>query len=116
MGKHSFEHFQDWLEEHGLSKKVAGDYVSRCRRVEKVLELSLLNSVKSEDRFVALLLQLNQFALVNTTSKSGFYTLKKTLKKSVSMYAEFVVGTKAKCYPRLYGSRVVKASMHIDDV
>lgn len=41
------ENFKNWLVKNGMGNKSANDVLSRCRRVEKVLELPLNANVKS---------------------------------------------------------------------
>lgn len=45
-----------WLQEKfKLSKKATGDVYSRCRRVERVLGISIYDETSSESRFVELM-------------------------------------------------------------
>jgi len=81
------KHFHEWLMTQGLSKKAAGDNVSRCCRVEKDLNVNLSDAVSDEKSYLELFEKIHVYSINKSNSVPACYTLAGTLKYSVRKFA-----------------------------
>lgn len=114
-GTWSYTGFREWLIKNGLSEKVAGDYVSRCKRIERDLLLKLSEFAQPEEKYHVLMFQIRSYAIATANNKSSAETLTATLRKSARMFFEYLVGASVKRYARCYGNSVVKSHKSEDD-
>jgi hypothetical protein len=77
----------------GLSKRVAGDYISRCKRVEAFLNLDLAKETKSAQRFRSLMLGIQEYSNRVFIDRSRAYSLCGDLRRAVRVFALFKWGS-----------------------
>lgn len=97
------EHFREWLVDSGMTSKLAIDCISRCRRVEKVLNIDLKVAVSNNDDFQQLIADIKTYV---TSQKQSFssrevrYATSNMLRAASRKYAEFKYPSKSKDYPK----------------
>ena len=85
------ESFRAWLiEQQGFSRKVAADALSRCRRVEKVLDASLDATVLTGPALDAAITRLWHVDLLGDTQSDWRSKGGANLIRALRLYAEFV--------------------------
>lgn len=94
--------FREWLLQSGLSKKVAGDTISRCNRIEQQLNLSLPDFVQTKEGYLKLIELITDYALTASTSPKSARELKGSLLRSARLFAEFLIGDEAAELPNGY--------------
>lgn len=97
------EKFKTYLEESGLSKKSANDCISRCRRVEKILNINLVNETSSESSYISLMKKIRIYAENVADNVEKRYAITGTLRNSVRHFAGYRWTLRAKDYPKHYG-------------
>lgn len=95
--------FSLWLIAKGVSPRVASNYVSRCRRVEDKLNISLSAETISEKRFVVLMTRIQQYSSDVASTKESAYALTATLRLAARKFAQYWAGKKAHNYPNSHG-------------
>lgn len=83
------ENFKKWLVENGMGNKSANDVLSRCRRVEKVLEVSLNTSVKStkDAEKMAAIIREKQSKFFGAKTKTVYAVA--VIVRAVKLYGEY---------------------------
>lgn len=83
--------FREWLgREKCLADKPAGDVISRCRRIERDMEVSLARACRSDRSFVQLLHDLK--TRVEEYSSGPSRNVYGPLRRAARLYSEFLVG------------------------
>jgi hypothetical protein len=95
--------FCRWLASAGMSARVAGDYASRCRRVETALNISLRDATATEARFVQLMTDIQSYAVGVSASIDSARTMTGTLRSAVRRLAVHLHGKKVQGYRRCHG-------------
>ena len=84
------DQFKQWLiVEKKQSKKVAGDIVSRCKRIERELGFGLLESFSSNDAYIDLMRAIRDKFRRPSEQPSAAYSRTSTLRHSVRKLLEF---------------------------
>jgi len=97
------DNFVSWLiQERSVSKRVAGDYFSRCKRVESELNLDLSIDLSTASTYVETMLLIGKYANSLPNSKIATYSIKSGLRGAVKKYAEFKFPTKSLMYPAFH--------------
>lgn len=91
--------FRRWLLDSGIASRVAGDYICRCRRIERELNVSLVRAVQSERPYVELMQKIRDYATSSAESASSTYSLAATLRRAARKFAEFLKGDLSHDYP-----------------
>ncbi len=100
------ETFRSWLvDSRGVSKRVAGDIISRCRRIQKVTGVDLSEAVVRKSSFDLLMDNLDEFILETTENIQRRQTLAGSLRYATRLYAKFLAGTKPSKYLDTYQYR-----------
>ena len=99
------EDFREWLVSTGLTKRVAGDYLSRCRRIQRVFNVDLYEAVSKETDYIDLLIRIWRYAESNTNSQKAKHALNRSLRAACKKYAEFKFPKKSKKYRPLHFGR-----------
>ena len=95
--------FVSWLmQERSISERVAGDYFSRCKRVESELNLDLSKDLSTASTYVETMLLIRKYAHSLPNSKVATYSLTGGLRGAVKKYAEFKFPTKSLMYPAFH--------------
>lgn len=97
---HDFCH---WLVANGVSSRVAGNYASRCRRVEYNLNVCLCKETATEERFTDLMVGIQKYAYSSSKSKESAYALTGSLRLAARKFAQYWAGKKALEYPSSHG-------------
>lgn len=88
--------FRSWLiSEKKLSTKVAGDIVSRCKRVERRLEVQLLAEFESNESFSALMRAIGDSCKLDCQTSDQAYNRAYALRHGVRKLLEFHCPDKA---------------------
>jgi len=98
--------FREFLVAHGIAERTAGDYVSRCRRIERELKVSLDSETRTISSFVRLIKRIR--FLYRPAESEGFAagSVASQLTGAVRRYAEFRWGKRVtNRYPLAYGGR-----------
>jgi len=93
--------FREWLEAEGIAEKVASDYLSRCKRVEAGLGVSLAAATSTEEAFVQLMIDIHGYAKKGDTV--AWSRANASLRAAVRKFAQFAHGKRVERYPRNYG-------------
>ncbi|KJG15289.1 hypothetical protein [Photobacterium angustum] len=95
--------FKAWLmDEKGLSKKVASDIVSRCKRLDSDILESIDDSINSIDNYLLALSIIKKYAMQNSVSIKGQYALSSSLRSAMRKYCEFRKPSEINRYPNGY--------------
>lgn len=106
MFQNNQEEFRQWLiKEKGLSDRVAGDTISRCRRLNKEVIGSIDRSVSSTESYLSALREIGAYSIKNKEKYSSQYTLGSSLRVALKKYCEFINPTTHKNYPNIYSIR-----------
>lgn len=97
--KNKEQFFQYLTVEKELTNRVASNYISRCLRVERELNVCLVDSTKTVDNFVRLMERIYSYAQQRNISPESRYSLAGTLRSSVRRFAEFKWGPRVDSYP-----------------
>ena len=92
------EKFHNHLRNKGLSFHVCKDHLSRCRRIERVLSVSLIEETSSEVKFHSLILKLHNYASKEYKKKININSMVSTLMVSARKFSLFQHGSKALMY------------------
>lgn len=94
------ELFRKWLiEDKGFSTKVAGDVISRCRRLDKQVLSSLDEAVLSPQSYLVALKDINTYAIDMNQEKKKETLLINTLRVAMKKYCEYINPESYECYP-----------------
>lgn len=96
------EKFRKWLLNKNISKRVCSDYVSRCKRVQKGLNIDLYSAFSNKDDIIDIMLKIKIFADKHTPNKKSAYSLRGSLCLAVRYYIEFLYGDIFKDYLKIY--------------
>ena len=99
--------FRNWLlNEKGMTHRVISDYVSRCKRVQNIFEITLNSSIKTEKRYISIMEDINSSHFLKNLKNANFKSVAATLRLAVRTYAIFLLGEKAIKYPKCYSIRI----------
>ncbi len=97
--------FEEWLQaDQGLSKKVAQDCYSRCKRVEENIDPNLMKNISSEEGFKKVMEDIQVFSVNSCNVKSKAYSMSATLRLAVRKLANYYYPKESKNYPTLRGN------------
>ncbi len=97
--KKSFVEFL--VKKKRISEKVASNHVSRCVRIEKLLDLNLAKAVKDKASFTKLMLMVLELSRQLYDSPTSQYAFAGTHRSAVRYFAEFLLGAQiVETYPR----------------
>lgn len=91
--------FVDWLKTQGLSSRAASDYASRCKRVERIFQISLNKELINVDKFTSLMVDIQKYAKETANTRNAAYNISGTLRLAVRKFALYLLGNKALSYP-----------------
>lgn len=91
--------FVNWLVVNGISKRVAGNYASRCKRVEYNLGVDLCVEIVTEQRFIELMISIKRYSASVSKNKLSEYNLSGSLRLAVRKFAQYKIGNEALEYP-----------------
>lgn len=103
----NFSEFRAFLTSRGLGERTIQDYVSRCRRIEKELAVSIDIETSSEDRYLSLAKRIKTVYRIerSATVFSGYAAAQ--LNSALRRYAEFRWGHRlVSKYPYLYSRHI----------
>lgn len=84
------EDFRTWLiNRKGLSKKVAGDVICRCKRLDNEVLDSLEFSISSVDNYLLAMGKINQYSSDKKIEPKARYALSCCLRSAMRKYCEF---------------------------
>lgn len=92
------------IETFGYSKKVAKDYASRCKRIERDVRVDLSLAVSNAARYEKLLGQIQVYAITVRKEKKSAYSLTAMLRAAAKKYALYLYPKKATSYPSAHGT------------
>lgn len=93
--------FNEWLIlEKGLSKRVSGDIISRCKRIEKYISPDLHDAVSTEDNFQELIGNIVSYSRSMLVDAHKASNLKKSLVHAAKHYALFSFNENAQKYAK----------------
>lgn len=98
--------FREFLIARGVAERTAGDYVSRCNRIERELKVSLDSETRTVENFVTLIKRIR--FRYRPAERAGFAagSVASQLTSAVRRYAEFRWGKRVtNRYPLAYGGR-----------
>jgi hypothetical protein len=98
--------FREWLtQSYGVSLTVAGDVISRCRRVERLTALELQQAVRRKKSFDALIEALDDSirAISNISRKRA--RLAASHRYAVRLYARFLANSRTQEHSTPYRYR-----------
>lgn len=96
--------FDHWLQQTaGYSKKASRDCISRCKRIETDLLVTLSKAVSSQEKFDILMNDIQIYAKEKSTTKKAAYTLAGTLRAAARKYAHYKYPEKSDKYAAAYG-------------
>jgi hypothetical protein len=104
---HRKEEFRTWLEKHrGLSRRVAGDVISRCGRAERMTGTELSKAVRQRAAYLRLMEELDKAIVKAVQEPRGRHRVAATLRYSLRLYAQFLAGGRKPQYsePRQFRS------------
>ncbi len=85
------EDFKKWLvDEKGLSIKVAGNVLCRCKRLNnEILQCSIDQAVSTPQHYLQALIEVGQYAVANSSSNSSRYAMTGSLRCALKKYCEY---------------------------
>jgi hypothetical protein len=86
---------------HDISDRVARNYLSRCRRLEAVLNIDLVNETSSVEAYLNLVEKIASYAENHFHTSSEVTVFNGTLRLAAKKFALFAHGSKVKL-PRIY--------------
>lgn len=90
MFKDHKEDFRKWLvEDKNLSKTVAGNIVSRCKRLNNIVLESIDFSVSTPEVYLESLQEIREYAKYEKENKKTRYALNATLSAAMKKYCEY---------------------------
>ena len=84
--------FSEFLRKKNLSRRVISDILSRCRRIEKELSISLVQSTDTLEKCILVMEQINTYSVKNSKTPQQLYTMGGTLRLSFRLFVEFQWG------------------------
>ena len=91
--------FKLWLKKNfNLSERASSNYVSRCRRVERELNISLKDYLHNKNSYMELMETIKKHSKEKTKTSSSQYALTATLRGAVKKYALFCFPKNAEIY------------------
>ena len=103
MFKDNKEDFRKWLiEDKKLSSTVAGNVVSRCKRLDSIVLESIDLSVSTPEVYLKSLQEIREYAKSEKENKKTRYTLNATLNAAMKKYCEYMNPQTFKNYPDAY--------------
>ncbi|MCD9472917.1 hypothetical protein [Photobacterium phosphoreum] len=84
------EDFREWLiEQKGISRRVAGNIISRCKRLDEEVLGSIDLSVSSVDNYLSALSMIKSYSLANKSKDSAKYAMSASLRAAIRKYCEY---------------------------
>lgn len=85
------EKFILWLKKQGLGDESSRDVISRCRRVEKFLEITLSQELKSEGKYTRIIekLKKNPRGYLKPNVKTLYAV--PVICRAVTLYHQFII-------------------------
>jgi hypothetical protein len=87
------EFLQYLILDCGLSNRSAGNYVSRCCRVERILNIDLIEYTNNSKKYLELLKKINTYVYEISKIPRQRYALGATMRLAVKKFAEFNEGS-----------------------
>lgn len=90
------EGFKLWMKDKGVNKRVAADHISRCKRVQRELNLSIKDSASTVHGYIEMMKDI-----ARVPSKSNNKTSAKgTIRYSVRVYSLFLYPEISEDFPK----------------
>lgn len=86
---------------HNISDRVARNYISRCRRLESILNIDLVSATSSAEAYINLVEKIASYAENHFHTASEVMIFNGTLRLAAKKFALFIHGSKVKL-PRAY--------------
>ena len=103
MFKENKEEFRKWLiEDRKLSRRAAGDILSRCKRLDNTVLDSLQISVSSPESYLIALKEIRDYAVIDKQAIKSQYALTATLRAAMKKYCEYMNPQTFEQYPDAY--------------
>lgn len=84
------EDFREWLiVKKRISKRTAGDTISRCKRLDEEVLDSIDLAVSSVDNYLLAMSKIKHYARENRVEKSAKYAMKGSLMSAMRKYCEY---------------------------
>ncbi|MEZ8918554.1 hypothetical protein AB4622_07500 [Vibrio splendidus] len=84
------EDFREWLiVKKGVSKRVAGDTISRCKRLDEEILDSIDLAVSSVDNYLLAMSKIKHYARENGTENGAKYAMTGCLRSAMRKYCEY---------------------------
>lgn len=111
MFEENKEDFRKWLiEDKKLSSRVAGDVLSRCKRLNKTILEDIDLSISSPESYLASLKEIKDYSKRGKQSAKTQYALDATLIAAMKKYCEYKNPHTFQNYPNGYSIRGYKRS------
>lgn len=99
------EDFRKWLiEDKKLSSRVAGDILSRCKRLNKAVLESIDLSISSPESYLTSLKEIKDYSTHGNKSVKAQYALNATLIAAMKKYCEYRNPHTFQDYPNGYST------------
>lgn len=103
MFEENKEGFRKWLiKDKKLSTRVAGDVLSRCKRLNNAVLESIDLSVSTPEVYLESLHEIKEYTKREKESQKARYNLNATLNAAMKKYCEYMNPQTFKNYPNVY--------------
>lgn len=103
MFEENKEEFRKWLiEDKKLSKRVAGDVLSRCKRLNNAVLDSIDLSVSTPEVYLQSLQEIREYTKREKQNQKTRYNLNATFSAAMKKYCEYINPQTFKSYPDAY--------------
>lgn len=93
--------FKYLVTRQNISDRVARNYISRCRRIEAILDVDLVQETVSTDSYLRLIEGISRYAEKHFNTPSEIMVFSGTLRLAIKKFAMFAHGSKVR-FPRVY--------------
>ena len=93
--------FKFLVGRHQISDRVARDYLSRCKRIEAILDIDLIRETRSTESYLVLIEKIASYAEKHFNTPSEVMIFTGTQRLAVKKFAMYAHGSKVK-FPRGY--------------
>lgn len=94
------EDFREWLiVKKGVSKRVAGDTISRCKRLDEEVLDSIDLAVSSVDNYLLAMAEIKNYARANGAKNGAKYAMRGCLRSAMRKYCEYRNPEKISYFP-----------------
>lgn len=97
----SDEFYKFLVIKQNISKRVAGNYISRCRRIEMLFDVDLARLTKSPEAYLNLVEKIAVYGEQHYQTRGEVMIFTGTLRLALKKFALFFHGSKVK-FPRQY--------------